>query len=197
MQHAPMPPAAGRMYQLTDQTVSPARQAGRDENGFPREETVCPIKHEKFVDTAGNICDVVLRTGRVADNDPASERYEMLQRRDQILAGCLPLAECPYTQEYRKLTGAETLLGTLPPNVKQCDGHPDGCEHLKPVIDARRAKQRAKHDAETKHLRSMSAQDAEALLTAALNASGLAAPKKAREGAAARGALAAGKGEEE
>jgi hypothetical protein len=91
MEHAPIPPAAGRVYQLTEASASPTRIAGRTEDGMPREETIPAIKSEKFVDPAGNVCDVALRTGRVISNDAVGERYEQKMRKDQILAGSLPL----------------------------------------------------------------------------------------------------------
>jgi hypothetical protein len=130
----------GRVFQLTEDSASPARVAGRDPiTGMPREETINVIKHELFVDSKGNICSVNLRNGRAAGNSPAEEAYERLMREEQIKAGCMPLAECPWTQEYRRMTGTPTLVGELPPEgVVACNGAPDGCEHLKPIIAARR-----------------------------------------------------------
>lgn len=129
----------GRVFQLNDDSVSPSRPASREPaTGIPREETINVIKHELFVDTKGNICSVNLRNGRAAGNSPAEENYERLMREEQIKAGGLPLGECPWTQEYRRMTGVPTLVGPLPPEgVIACNGAPDGCKHLQPIIAAR------------------------------------------------------------
>jgi len=165
MQDAPMPPSAGgRVYQLVDGNVSPTRVVGRSPEGLPSEETIQVIKHEMFVDLDGNICPVLLRNGRVSGNSPEEERYELLMRRDQITAGCLPLSECPYTGEYRRITGAPTLLGEPPEGARDCGGKPDGCEHLKPVIEQRRARCRERYEAQEKQARNITQAQAEALV---------------------------------
>lgn len=182
MEHAPIPPAAGRVYQLTDSTVSPTRVAGRTAEGLPLEETIPAIKSEKFVDPAGNICDVALRTGRVISNDAVGERYEQQMRRDQIAAGSLPLGECPYTAEYRRWTNSPTLLGEVPPGVTPCAGVPTGCEHLKPVIESRRARTRAKWESEQVQRDGMTQAQAEGLvkaMAAGLGAGAAEAPRNA------------------
>jgi hypothetical protein len=147
MNHTPMPPSAGRVFQLTDASVSPTRPAGRDENGIPREETICALaKHERFVDTKGNICVVPLRTSRVLGMTSEDEKYEQIQRKDQILAGSLPLAECPYTTEYARLVNPQRspdVQNSLVPvkrGEEACNGEPEGCKHLRPIIESRRAK---------------------------------------------------------
>lgn len=160
-----MPPSAGgRVYQLTDGNVSPTRVVGRSPEGLPIEETIPVIKSEKFVDLDGNICDVVLRNGRVSGNSPAEERYELLARRDQLTAGCMPLAECPYTGEYRRITGAPTLVGEMPEGAHDCGGKPDGCEHLKPIIEKRRTRARDRYETQEKHARGITQGQAEALV---------------------------------
>jgi hypothetical protein len=166
MEHAPMPPSANRVFQLTESTVSPTRPAGRSEDGMPREETIPAIKSEKFVDPAGNICDVYLRNGRVLSNDATAEKYEQTMRKDQIMAGSLPLGECPYTAEYRRWTNSETLLGEIPAGVKACNGAPGGCEHLKPVIAARLAKTLKKWESEQRKEGDLTQAQAEGLVKA-------------------------------
>jgi hypothetical protein len=149
---APMPSSAGRVYQLTDGTVSPTRVAGRTKYGIPIEETIPQILSVKFVDLNGNVCDVAIRCSRVDDRSDVSQKYEDTMRKDQLKAGCLPLDECPLTQEYRRITGTDTLLGNygpdLPEGSKACDGKPGGCEHLLPVIAERRRLCRERHDQE-------------------------------------------------
>ena len=182
MEHAPIPPAAGRVYQLTDSTVSPTRLAGRSAEGIPFEETIPAIKAEKFVDPAGNVCDVLLRTGRVLTNDAVGERYEQQMRRDQISAGSLPLGECPYTAEYRRWTNSPTLLGEVPPGVTPCAGAPGGCEHLAPVIEARRARTHAKWLSEQVQRDGLTQAQAEGMvkaMAAGLGAGAIEAPRAA------------------
>lgn len=162
MIHAEMPPRAGRVYQLTESTVSPARVVTRDRNGFEREESVCALaKHAQFVDRAGNICTVPLQTARVLGHMPCDEHYERAMIRDQIRGGGLPLAECPYTQEYRRLTGTPTLV-EVAPGEEACDGEPGGCKHLKPIIEERRRLAReviAQQQAQANHLTQQQAAD--------------------------------------
>lgn len=118
-------------------------------------------KHAKYVDSSGNICDVPLQTSRVYNQGPEAQRAEQMFHMDQIAGGSLPLAECPYTAEYRRATGSPTLLGELPDGVKPCDGAPDGCEHLRPVIAARRAKSRAAYDIANKSADTVSVEQVE------------------------------------
>jgi hypothetical protein len=176
MEHAPIPPAAGRVYQLTEASVSPTRIAGRTENGMPCEETIPAIKSEKFVDPAGNVCNIALRTGRVISNDAVGERYEQQMRKDQILAGSLPLGECPYTAEYRRWTNSPTLLGDVPPGVTPCQGAPGGCEHLKPVIAKRLERTRLKWESEQVKSDGMTQAQAEGLVKAMAAGLGAATP---------------------
>jgi len=186
-----MPPGAGnRVFQLTDASVSPTRVVGRTEDGLPIEETIPQIKHEMFVDPAGNICPVLLRNGRAAGNSPAEERYEDLTRRELISSGWLPLNTCPYTSEYMRLTNSSTLLGEIPDGVKPCKGHPDGCEHLQPVIKARLAKTRAKWE-EQQHDEKRAVRQAEMIA----KASATAAADAVSSALDARKNLRAGKGE--
>jgi hypothetical protein len=153
MSDAQMPPSAGRVYQLTEGTVSPTRVAGRNKYGIPIEETIPQIKSVKFVDLNGNVCDVAIRCSRVDDMSAASEKYEETMRKDQLKAGCLPLDECPLTQEYRRITGTDTLLGNYGPDLpeeksKACNGRPGGCEHVLAARDERRRVCRERHDQE-------------------------------------------------
>lgn len=153
MKHVPMPAGAPRVYQLHEASVSPVRAAGRDANGVPREETVCVLaKFERFVDLKGNICDVPLRTSRVTDNSSEAEKYEAVMRKDQVIAGCLPLAECPYSTEYARIVNPERSpdlqdsLVAVPAGEVACRGEASGCSHLRPIIESRRVAARAAHE---------------------------------------------------
>jgi len=217
MNHTEMPAGAGRVAQLTESTVSPTLPGGRTPEGIPIEETVMPLaKYAVFVDRDGNLCKVALRTSRVLDMSSHSEKYEETMRKDQIAAGCLPLAECPYTSEYKRITNSPTLLGELPEGVKPCDGSPvgearvergpdgrlrqagahtleDACEHLKPVIVARRKAARERYEASLKVNRMIPSETA----TEMVRALGEGLRGNAQNDAkAARQKLSQGKGEE-
>lgn len=198
-------PKIGRVYQLTPGSVSPTRPAGRDANGIPREEVICVLaKHELFVDTSGNVCTVPLQCGRVFDASPEAERIEIMTRRDQIKAGCLPLNECPHTTKYVDWVGEADGGMLMPvhaeaPLSKPCFGKKQpadqpagvpfyGCEHMEAVIMRRRAVARTRHDA----LQTASA-DERTLGIAREVGAGIA---HALPGARGRQRMAEGKGEE-
>lgn len=133
----------GQVFQVSAESVSPTRVIGYDEAGFPVEETVCMLaKAAKFVDNDGNICEVPLRTGRVPNNAPEHERYELMVIRDLLSQGQLPLAECPYTTKYFHIKSGPLVKPRE--GETMCDGAPDGCKHMKRVIEERRAKGLAK-----------------------------------------------------
>lgn len=197
-------PKIGRVYQLSNNSANPTRLAGRDENGIPREETLCALaKWERFVDTSGNVMDVPLQCGRVFDPGPEAERIDMAQRRDQIRAGCLPLNECPHTTKYIDWVGAanDGALVPLPDGEKACQGkkepadHPPGvpffgCDHMEKVIKKRRELARKRHDA----LQAQSA-DERTLGIAREVGVGVAQAMAATPGSAQRSRLTEGKGE--
>jgi hypothetical protein len=138
-----MPARAGRVVQIHEGNVTPVRVVGRDEYGAEIEETICPLaRSEKFVDMAGNICVVPLACSRADERTYHHDKYAEQTRQDQIKAGSLPLAECPYTQGYQRLTRTPTLV-KVPAGETACEGDPNspfGCKHMHALIDKRRAR---------------------------------------------------------
>lgn len=136
-------------FALTQESVSPAVLIESGEDGIPREMTICAYsKVCKFVDRGGNICDVPLRTGRVLSNEPEAAKYEQIVVFDLIRAGQVPLHACPYTLDYGwvkpgplvKPPTKDASGKPIAPPVA-CKGAPDGCEHMKELIERRRAEQ--------------------------------------------------------
>lgn len=123
-------------YRLTRESVSLTRRV-RGEDGVVREETVPAIYSRKFVDQAGNVCDVLLRTGRVKTFEPEAVRYEQVCVIDQVTNGCIPLESCPYSSEAKHIIGGPYIKP--PKGVESCAGAADGCVHMKEVIAERRA----------------------------------------------------------
>lgn len=196
--------AEGRVYQLTYDSVSPTRVIGRDKNGLPIEETVCALaKSARFVDLHGNVCDVPLRTGRVYSEEPEAVRYEYIITKELIGQGQLPLAECPYTMDYKNFVGGP--LVKPPPGESDCGGKPDGCEHMQRIIEARRKVGREKWKADQDAVNTMSTGEAAALLQKLTRAIGMVqdeaeeetppATQRTPAGRAARGNLVRGEGE--
>lgn len=143
------------MFQLDENTVSPTRIIGADEDGLaPIEETLSsyPLR-EYFVDKDGNICEVLLCNSRTTARNPEAERYADLTRNEWLKNGGLPLGECPHMPNgaYKKLLG-RMELAKAPEGEKYCDGKEDAhdmntcCPHLKKIILSRRDKARAKYD---------------------------------------------------
>lgn len=141
----------GRAFQLTDTSVSPVRIVGYSAFGEPIEETICMLaKSANFVDQAGNICTVPLRTGRVLSEEPEAVRYEMIVTMDLYRAGCMPIAMCPHASIDMIKPGApfitEALIEGEP--VQNCGGRPgaerfeDACPHMQALITKRRKRQR-------------------------------------------------------
>src|SRR5262249_49339754 len=81
--------------------------------------------------------------------EAADVRYTQLMMMDLIAASWIPLDTCPYTQAFRNFTGTPCLIDN-PDKLEDCGGHPKGCEHLKKVIEERRAaaKEQARLQAE-------------------------------------------------
>jgi hypothetical protein len=155
-------PSSNRFYKLDENSASPVRVAGTDEYGLPREETICALaKVEKMVDRKGNIRDVPLATGRVPSSEIEVERYEAMTRIGLIRDGWLPLGECPFTQEYKKQTGRQSLIPSKGEDA--CDGAPDGCKHLKPQIEIRRKKAKAEFEMQQVNAQSMTPQQIESM----------------------------------
>lgn len=159
----------GRAYQLTDASVSPSRLISIDDDGKEIEETICPLAlSAKFVDRDGNICDVPLRTGRIFSMEPEAARYEQIVTFDQIRAGGLPLAACAFSNEYRHIKGGPLIKPKK--GEADCGGRPgatrleETCEHMQAVIKERRARSRARTEAEDAKLKTMKPEDALAMI---------------------------------
>jgi hypothetical protein len=149
---------SNNVYQLDPQSVSPYRLAGRDKDGVPREETICALaKSEYWVDKDGNTFQAPMQCGRVLSHEPEAERYEMIQKKDLIEGGALPLEMCPHTTQFAQWVSetGDGRLVPLPDGVENvnCRGKKRpadwpagedffGCEHMEPIIKRRRATSR-------------------------------------------------------
>lgn len=183
--------ADGGTYQLDMASVSPTVRVGTDEAGMPIEETRPPAYSKRFVGLDGCIKWVPLRTGAVFSMEPEAERYEQIVMRDIIRDGQLPLWVCPYTNEYKHIAGGP--LAKAPPGESDCGGHPDGCVHMKRIMEQRQAASLKKHAAlQAKHA-SMKVEDAAQLMELAGRTFGASV---AEHLGAKRANLAKGKGEE-
>lgn len=150
-------------FQLDPSTVSPTRIIERDEDGFDIEETIsCYPIREKFLDRAGNLCEVVLCNSRTTPHNSEAMLYAAQVRADWIRAGGLPIAECPHAAngEYKRTIGTDTLVKP-PANYKPCQGSPTGCEHFQAQVKHRKAQQAAKHAKQEKASASISADQLE------------------------------------
>lgn len=117
-----------------------------------KEETVCLLgKWDRYVDKAGNVCDVPLATTRVLHTQghelSAQEMYQRNIHADHIRAGSYPVDVCPYAQnqEYKALIGRDRLI-PCPPGVTPCEGAENGCEHMQALIASRRKATREESD---------------------------------------------------
>jgi hypothetical protein len=141
-------------YWLKPDSTALTRIVDRDEDGIATEQTICAFaKWARFVDTNGNVCEVPLSNGRVPSHEPEAERYEIHVVREQVMAGCLPLEECPHTTRYAHWMG-EVNGGALvkpPEGFRSCQGKKRpadlppseeffGCEHMQGIIERRRKK---------------------------------------------------------
>ena len=185
----------GGVYQLTNASVSPTRVIGRDEIGMPIEDTV-PAAHWKyFVHPCGEPNKVVLRTAAVFDMSPEAERYEIQTTRDLVSQGWIPLGMCPYSYELAHVTGGAFVK--VPDGERDCGGKPDGCEHMKRVMETRRARARAKYESEEAVLQARTREDNERMIAAVSEGVGMAMARYADPRQAKRAATVAlsGRGE--
>lgn len=157
LKDAPLPESTRKTtYQLTDGSVSPVRIIDSDEDGIAIEETIsCYPWLEKFVDSNGNVCDVIYSTSRTTAGNNEALQYARLKREEWLRAGGLPISECPYAPngEYKRLLG-RNVLASLPKakpgekaqHIEPCEGSPEGCKHLHKIRESRLAKNRARVD---------------------------------------------------
>jgi hypothetical protein len=125
-------------YQLTKASVSPSRIVGRDERGFPIEETVPTVYWRPFLMLDGCINKVPLRTGSVPSMHADAVSYENETMQDLIMAGCIPAWLCPYSTMYASWTHGP--FAKPPAGESDCGGsHAEGgCSHLKALAAVRK-----------------------------------------------------------
>lgn len=133
-------PQGNNTYELTKYSAAPFVVTGRDARGFPVEETINIAYSQKWVHPSGTINNVPMRTGAVFTNHHDAIAYENETTVDLLLSGWLPLRCCPYSMEWRSITGTRTLAAN-PDNIEDCGGDEanGGCVHLKAIIAARAA----------------------------------------------------------
>lgn len=152
-----------KTYQLTASSVHPLRTVGRDEFGQPIEETVPIAKSRQFVTMSGCINNVPLRTAPGV-NDHESLQIEQYTITRLIMQGWLPVDECPYTSEYRAITGGPLVKPKA--GEQACSGKVGGCEHLHRVMDARRQRSVANWKAEEEKAAKMKSDEVEKIAQA-------------------------------
>ncbi len=169
------------VYQLTRGSVSPSRAVRFGPFGEPIEETQCALaKWIMAVDAAGNVYQMPLQCGRTLSYEPEAERYELIQRKDHVEAGGLFLEQCPHAPRvtYGWSSGSFAAGPSVepPPGVTACGGRvkpadwPEdveflGCEHMVVVVADRRAKSRARWDAQQRAATQMTPAAAAGLLS--------------------------------
>lgn len=200
-------PNPGSVYQLTADSISPVRITGRDRWGGNVEETV-PTNGGKFwVHPSGCINTVPMMTSPVGwklqNGEYVGEgehvRYAYGLERDLIRDGWIPLNVCPFTMRYQSVTRTSCLVDN-PDHVQDCDGKPDGCEHLRAVMKGRAARAAEKHAFEMQAYESMKPVDVKSLMTSLIAgmqdaADARAATPAAPNTAAARKRMVEGKGD--
>lgn len=184
----------GGTYQLNVNSVNPTRVVAMDEAGMPIEETYPAAFSRLFVGLDGCVKDVPMRTAAKFSMEPEAERYEQVITREIVKDGQLPLDACPYTGQYKYITGIASLV-KVPPGAEDCGGKPTGCEHMQGVIVERQKRARAKHDKIQEQAKTMKVEDVERMQSQMADAIGAAISRSA-DPKANRANLRAGKGEE-
>lgn len=189
--------SGGRVYQLTAASASPTRIIGRDEVGMPIEDTVPAAKWLWFVHPCGAPNKVPMHTAVAIGSIADAEKYEIATTRNLIASGWIPLWVCPYTFEYKHVTGGPFVK--VPEGESDCGGHPEGCSHLKAVMRVRTERALKKHGDEEARLTRMRHEDTERLVAAMSEGVGQvlarhADPRAAKKAQAA--SMATGRGEE-
>jgi hypothetical protein len=157
---------SGKTYQLTAASVSPVRITGRDELGFPVEETIPTVYYRLFVHPRGSVDKVPMRTASVFSMEPEAERYEQIIERDLVSAGWIPFEMCPYSTAYRHITGGPFVkppADATDADLK-CNGSPNGCAHMNRLIDVRKAFALKVHNAEHDRVYAMKHEDAQKMI---------------------------------
>jgi hypothetical protein len=141
---APSDTRAGGVYQIDASSSAPMRIVGRDKLGRPIEETIPTVYYHVWIDPSGNVLKVPMRTSSVYSIDGEAARYEQDTTIDLLRSGWLPMHHCPYTPVFRNVTFTPYLVAN-DDRVDDCGGKPDGCEHLKPILAARRRLDKERH----------------------------------------------------
>lgn len=125
-------------YQLTKASVHPTRIVGRDERGFPIEDTVPTVYWRPFLMVDGCINKVPLRTGSVPSMHADALAYENETLYDLITAGCIPAWLCPYSTNFSYITHGP--FATPPAGETDCGGSTaeGGCVHLQKIAKVRK-----------------------------------------------------------
>ncbi len=198
----------GKTYQLTVNSTNPTRVVGVDEAGMPVEESIPAAFSRFFVGLDGCIKDVPMRTGAGCSMEPAAERYEQVVMKEIVKAGQLPLETCPYTGQYKFITGANSLV-KVPPGEVDCGGagtivrdtsgqiESGGCVHMQKVIAERKARALAKHNKTQTQAQTWKAEDVERMNANMAEAIGAAIAKASDPSKANKARLRAGQGEAE
>lgn len=129
----------GDTFELSLQSINNEVIVGRDRLGKPIVENR-PLNYWRpFLTAEGTINNVPLRTGAVFSMHSDALAYEQETRYELLMAGWIPVSDCPYTQLYRALTGTPHLIPN-PTNEPDCGGNEaaGGCVHLK-ALQAERA----------------------------------------------------------
>lgn len=126
-----------RSYELTRYSAAPYQVVGRDKLGRPIEETINIAYSQKWVHPSGTVNNVVMRTGAIFSMHHDAVAYENETTINNLVNGWLPLWCCPYTPQYRGVTGTRFLVDN-PDNIEDCGGKPDGCEHVLAIAAERR-----------------------------------------------------------
>lgn len=125
-------------YELTKDSVSPSRFAGRDARGFPIFETVPTVMWRPFLSADGCINKVPVRTGSVPSMHADAIAYENETFYDLIVAGWIPAWLCPYSTEYTHITRGP--FARADHGEQDCGGSTaeGGCVHLQKIGKLRR-----------------------------------------------------------
>lgn len=160
------------VYQLTNSSVSPTRVTGMDDAGMPIEETYPAAYSKLFVGLDGCVKDVPMRTTADFSTEGEHERYEQTTTRDIIRDGQLPLEVCPYTGQFKYITGQPSLV-KVPAGAEDCGGAPKGCKHMQAVIVERQKRARVKHDKLQEQAKVLKSDDVEKMLETTVKAFGV------------------------
>lgn len=198
------------VYQITATSVSPTITT-RDARGMPVEETVPHGYWEWWIGLSGCAKRVPMRTAAVFDRGHEATLYQNTITADHLRAGQLPAWVCPFTNDYRHVTGGP--LATPGPGDVDCGGSgpefrggiatngptaPRVCAHMQKVINERLIASRKLHDETQQKVEQMSTEQVEKMTAGMATAFGqaLATHAASMDPRAAKDRMKSGKGEE-